>query len=315
MTDEAILTQKTLSEFDYVHSSENANLDIKSICWKAFWVNIGLAFFKLLIGSLKATAGTMGYSQLLIIDGLCSAANSIIISMILFGIYMSRPMTINQHFPFGKGKAQYITSLLVGALLSVSAAFILAMAIKTFLIPMNLEPVGIGMSVSLISISANILLIQYVRQKGVLQNNTDTIIKLQKLNIFSSLIVCNSLLLTGLLGWFFMERIGSLSISLLVVALSIRIIKQSLDGIMDRSGGKEFESLLTQSIYKVQGVLSVDYVRTRYAGHNLCIDARLIVDGNYTISQTDTIEQEIKKNLSKELSHINHVLTVECFPA
>jgi cation diffusion facilitator family transporter len=314
MIEESILTQQTLSEFDYVHTSEKANVDIKSLCWSAFWLNIGLAFFKIMIGSLKATTGTMGYSQLLIIDGLCSAGNGIIISMMMFGIYMSRRYTIDDQYPYGKGKAQYITSLLVGALLAMSAAFILAMAVKTFLIPMNLEPVGIGMCVGLISISANILLIQYIRQKNIQQKDTESIINLQKLNIWASVIVCNSLLFTGLLGWFFMERIGSLTISLLVVALSIRIIKQSLDGIMDRSGGKFFESFLTQSIYQVDGVMSVDYVRTRYAGHNLCIDARIAVDGKTTIRQTDNIESEIKHNFSKELSHINHVLTVESFP-
>ncbi|KPA17994.1 magnetosome protein MamMB, greigite-specific [Candidatus Magnetomorum sp. HK-1] len=315
MIDENILTQRTLSEYGFVHSSENLNLDIKNLCWKAFWVNLGLAVFKILIGSLKITAGTMGYSQLLIIDGLCSAANAIIISMILFGIYMSRPLTINESYPYGKGKAQYISSLLVGALLAVSAAFILAIAIKTFLIPMNLEPVGIGMSVGLISISSNILLIRYIQQSGIPNKDLDLIIRFQKINILASFIVCNSLLFTGLLGWFFMERIGSLSISFIVVALSFRIIKQSLDGIMDRSSGKELESFLTEKIYQVDGVQNVDCVRTRYAGQNLCIDVRLAVNAENTIRQTDSIDREVRKKISKDLSQTNHVMTVDCFPA
>jgi len=314
MIDESLLTEKTLSEYGFVHSSENLNLDIKDLCWKAFWVNLGLALFKLLIGTLKSTAGTMGYSQLLIIDGLCSASNAIIITMILFGIYMSRPLTIDNSYPYGKGKAQYITSLLVGVLLAISAAFILAMAVKTFLIPMNLEPVGIGMSVALISISSNILVIRFIRESGLQNKEVNLVIRLQKINILASIIVCNSLILTGLLGWFFMERIGSLSISFIVVALSMRIIKQSLDGIMDRSSGKEIESFLTEKIYQVEGVKVVDFVRSRYAGQNLCVDIRMAVNGDDTIRKTDKIDKDVRKKLSKELSQINHVISIDCFP-
>ncbi|ETR64746.1 MAG: mamB [Candidatus Magnetoglobus multicellularis str. Araruama] len=314
---EQLLTQKTLKEKSQgLKANASHETDIKNICWRAFWTNIGLAVFKILVGFLEKTTGAMGFSQLLLIDGMTSAAIAMTTSNILFGQYMSHPETFDSQYPYGKGKAQYIGSLFVGTILSISAAIILGLAFKTFFVPMNLEPVGMGLSIALISIAASFLLILYIRGKQVHEHlEAKRMIKLQTVSIVSSLIVCNSLIFTGLLGWFFMERIGSLSISLLVVVLSFRIIKQSLDGIMDRSGGEQLEASIKELILAVDGVEKIYCVRSRHAGHNTCVDIQIAVNKEYSIRQTDLIEAEICKQISKKLSNINHVTTVKTYPA
>jgi len=318
---ENILTQKTLNENILADdgvpiTNEQHETDFKNICWHAFLTNIGLAIFKILVGFLEKNTGTMGFSQLLIIDGLTSAAIAMSISNIIYGQYMSHPDTFDSDYPYGKGKAQYISSLFVGTILSISAAIILGLAVKTFFIPMNLESVGVGLCTALISIAASILVIQYIRKKDVdAHMEVKRMTQLQTVSILSSAIVCNSLIFTGLLGWFFMERIGSLSISLLVVVLSFKIIKQSLDGIMDRSGGEQFEVSVKSLIHDVEGVEDIFSVRSRHAGHNVCVDIQISVNGKLTIKEIDFIESEIRKQVSRKLTEINHVVTVKCFPA
>jgi len=312
---EDILTQQTLSEYGVVSRDKTYSEKIKELCWTAFWVNIGLALFKLFVGGFSETIGMMGFSQLLLIDGLNSAANAVVITMILFGVSMSRPLTINEKYPYGKGKAQFVCTLLVGTLLAISSTTILALAFKTLLIPITLEPLGIGICTALISISVNGLLIRYIKHSGFKNNNEfKTIIRLQSINIIASTILCNSLLLTGLLGWFFMERFGSLTISLIVVWLSVRIIKQSLDGIMDRSCGQETETSIRNIIQEVDDVQDIQCVRTRNVGQNLCIDIRLGLSGDISIRQADSIDQEVRKRISNKLSKVHHVITLDCFP-
>jgi len=297
----------------HIHSNEKSTSHLSYLCWIAFWVNIGLALFKITIGTLTNTIGAMGYSQLLIIDGLNSAANAIIITMLIFGINMSKPGSISPQYPYGRGKAQYIAILLVGTLLSTGAAFILILSFRIFFIPANLEPVGIGLCTSLISICANIIFIVYLKQES--ENSTiKTIIKLQYISIISSAILSNSLILAGLFDWFFMERIGSFSISLLVVGLSVRIIKQSLDGIMDKSSGVHMEYSIGNIARSVNQVQIVKWVRTRFAGHNLCVDLRVGINGENSVRQTDKISHEIIKRLNDHLYKINHVITLYCYP-
>ncbi|CAN2047148.1 Magnetosome protein MamB*, greigite-specific [Candidatus Magnetomoraceae bacterium gMMP-1] len=315
MTD-ADIKEPTL---DYPEIKETYLLDnehLQRVCWIAFWANLGLAVFKIVVGCSEKTVGTLGYSQLLIIDGLNSAANSVIITIILFGMYMSNSKHIDSNYPFGKGKVQYIITLLVGALLVMGSGFIFVLSFKTFFIPRNIESIGLGLSTALISIIGNFMLIRFLMsaQDSYKNGELKKIIRIQSLNILSSTMVANALIMTGLLGWFLAERIGSLSVSAIVVGLSIRIIKTSLDGIMDRSGGKDFDAIIEDQIKFVDQVEELKWVRTRWAGQNLCVDLCVGIKGTCTIHECDQIHEKIHKLISKKLENISHVLHLEYTP-
>jgi len=243
---------------------------INRIYWIAFWVNLGLAVFKI-------TIGAFGYSRLLIIDGLNSSANAIVITMVLFGIHMSRAHTVSDDYHYGTGKAQFLVTLIVGFLLAVAASVILILSIKTFFLPVSLEPVGIGLATALISIGGNLTLLRFLKHIDAVYGNDEikNIARLQSVNIAASTILANSLILSGLLGWFVAERLGGLSISIIVVWLSIRIIKSSLDGIIDRSSGEKMESRIGAVAGSIGQVEEVKSVRTRRAGQNLCVDIQV----------------------------------------
>lgn len=282
---------------------------INRFYWIAFWANLGLAVFKITIGAL-------GYSRLLIIDGLNSAANAVLITMILFGINMSHPQKVSIKYPYGTGKAQFFATIIVGFLLAVGASVILVFSIKAFFIPVSLEPVGIGLAAALISIGGNLILIFFLKQNGLMYENKEMqkIACLQSVNIASSTIVAHSLVLSGLFGWFIAERWGSLIISIIVAWLSILIIKHSLDGIMDRSGGKQIESRINALAGSVDKVEDVKWVRTRHSGQNLFIDLKIGLESDCTIRETDQVAAQIRKRLSLDLKGISHVITVDCYP-
>lgn len=283
---------------------------IHRVYWIALLVNLGLACFKITIGAL-------GYSRLLVIDGLNSGAIAVVISLILFGIYMSHPRTVSSKYPNGKGKVQYIFTLVAGFFIAVGATIIMATALKSFFSPASFEHASIGICVSLISIMANVMLMSYLKQtESVYQKDAfKTIIKLQSLNIGSSIILVNSLLLSGLFGWLISEHIGSITISFIVLYLSYSIIKSSLDGVMDRSSGEEVESRLIKIVYSVKGIREVKFLHTRYSGHILLIDIQVCLDGTLTIKQTDKIILQLEKRMADDLKGISHVITIDRRPA
>jgi len=291
-----------------IEARESGEAYTNRVYWIVFWANLGLALFKLAMGAL-------GYSRLLIIDGLNSAANVVVITTVLFGIRISRPQTVNEKYPYGKGKAEFMVTLLVGFLLAVGASVILALSVKTFFTPISLEPTGIGVATALISIGGNLILIRFLKQTDSLYENVEfqKMARLQALNIASSAVVIQSLLLAGLFGWFVAERMGGVSISLIVVWLSIWIIKSSLDGVMDRSSGKEIESRITALAGSVDKVEKVEWVRTRRVGQNLCIDLNVGLNGDCTIRQTDQVAARIRERLSLKMERISHV-TVHRYP-
>ena len=303
MMDKALI-EENLDDLGHI---ETSNFDIQRVFWIAFWANVGLAL-------LKVTVGALGYSRLLIIDGLNSAANAMVVTTIIFGLQMSRPKAVSKKYPYGKGKAQFLASLIVGSFLTVAAAAILALSIKTFFIPVSLEPTGVGLAVALISICGNLFMFRFLRQMGSIYKNgaIQRIARLHTLNIASSLVVIQSLL-GGLLGWFVAERMGSLSISLLVIWLSIRIIKSSLDGVMDRSVGKKMISMIKELAVSVDEVEDLQWVRTRYVGMNLCVDIKVGLCGDHTMHKVDRVAASIRQRLFSNIERLSHV-TVHCYP-
>lgn len=281
---------------------------INRIYWTAFWANLGLACFKISIGML-------GYSRLIVIDGLNSASNAVVITIILLGIQMSQPHSVSQEYPNGKGKAQYIITLIVGFLIAGCAATVLGISIKSFFLPINMEQVDIGIAVALISITGNMLLLHYLKQSSSFyEKEIQTIARLQNLNIVSSMILGNSLLLSGLFGWSLTEHIGSITISSIVLWLSVKIITSSLDGIMDRSCGETIQLRLTGIAASVESVMEVRFLRTRWAGQIMMVDLQICLKGDISIREADKIVIQVEKRLSADLKGVSHVITVDRRP-
>jgi cation diffusion facilitator family transporter len=282
--------------------------NFRRVCWIVFWANLGLAI-------LKITVGALGYSRLLIIDGMNSAANAVIITTILFGAQMGIPQNVTGKYPYGKGKAQYVVTLLIGVFLGVGAAVILAISVKTFFLPVSFESTGVGLATALVSVGGNLLLIRFLRNAN-LHNNKEAVEKIAHLHIINIAVsgaVIQGLLVGGIFGWFVLERVGSLTISLIVLFLSIRIIKGALDGIMDRSAGREMESRITMLANSVDDVEDVQWVRTRNVGENVWIDLQIGVKGESSVRRSDQITEQIRELLYSEIERITHV-TLYCYP-
>ncbi|MBW2062376.1 MAG: cation transporter [Deltaproteobacteria bacterium] len=291
-----------------VEAIQPGEVDIERVYWILFWANLGLAF-------LKITVGALGYSRLLIIDGLNSAANAMVITTILFGERMSHPGTMSKKYPYGKGKAQYLAASLVGILLAAGASVILALSVKTFFSPNSFEPTGIGLATALISVGGNLMLIRFLKYSGlpVETGNIKKIARLQTLNIAASCVVILALLLGGIFGWFIAERMGSISISLLVLWLSLRIKKSALDGIMDRSADKRTNSRISTLVSSLDEVEKVRWIRTRHVGQNLLVNLYVGLKGDCSTRLADQISERIRERLSSNMERISHV-SVHFYP-
>lgn len=278
------------------------------VCWVVFWGNLGLALF-------KVTVGTFGYSPLLLIDGLNSAANAVVLTTIIMSIQMSRKEDINGKYPYGKGKVQYLLTLTVGILLSIGASLIFALSMETLYASISFEPTGAALAAALISVGGNLMLLRFLRQTDLPNHEEELkrIRNLQTLNIAASTVVIQGILLAGIFGWFAAERMGGLSIALLVLVLSIRIIKNSLDGIMDRSNGNGMDGDIADLVNEVNGDLEVQWIRSRNTGQNLWLDVNVGVNGDYTIRKVDRIAKRIRDRIEGEMERVSHV-SVHCSP-
>lgn len=282
---------------------------ITRVYWTVFWCNLGLGVFKLAVGAL-------GYSRLLMLDGMHSVGNSMLILILLFGVHYDYTKTHGSDRPYGLGKSQFAFSMLVGFLLAVAATTALAICIKTLASAPTFGPAAVALATAAISIVANALIVGFLRNVGRIHGELDVkrIARLQWMNIFSSAVAVNSVFWSAFLGQVYVERLGGIVISAIVLWLSVRILQMSFDGVMDHSSDKEIRERVTRAARGVGMVERIEWLHVRNIGRQLCVDLRVGLAGETTTAQADDVAGEIAESVRHELKGSPHV-TVDCCPA
>jgi cation diffusion facilitator family transporter len=93
------------------------------------------------------------------------------------------------------------------------------------------------------------------------------------------------------------DAIAALGVSALVVWVSVRLGRRTLDALMDRAP-EGMEQRIIAAVDRVEGVRDCHNVRLRYSGSILFIDLHVLVDGAQSLAQahlvTETIEEVIR---------------------
>jgi cation diffusion facilitator family transporter len=275
---------------------------IEHCYWVAFSFNIGMAVIKVAIALL-------GYNSLFVLDALVSAAIATQIAAVLIGLDMG--LVDSPRYSYGKGKIQFLLALLLGGALVVAASYALGVTIKRFGWPVRGDSSSIAIGLALASTAANVMLTLFIRRSatstfdvGVRKTAT-----LQALGIFSALSVLQGAVLIGY-RWLDAERIGRISISVIMVYLSVVIIRNALEGVMDQSTGEEPEKVIADLVAAVQGVERVGTVRTRRLGELILVDLEVAFDPNCTIAESDRLTAKIRQLLSRKMEQPEHAISI-----
>jgi cation diffusion facilitator family transporter len=272
--------------------------------WGAFWGNIGMALFKIVLGGL-------GYSSLFIIDGLFSAALGAHVAAVMIGAQMSDGRFITRRYSYGKGKAQFLLAMLLGGVLVVAASITLGLTIKRFGHAVLVQPSTLAVVVALVSTAANLVLCFYLKwaASASIRIGLGKLASFQALGVGSSLSLLQSTVLVGY-HWLVAERIGRISISLLMLWLSVLVIRHALEGVMDQSTGKEIEGAIRELVFSVEEVREVRWMRTRRAGHTIHVDLEVALSGRSTVGDSDRVAARIKRLLATRMEQSADVINV-----
>jgi ferrous-iron efflux pump FieF len=272
--------------------------------WMVFWFNAGTAVFKVVFALL-------GFNSLFVLDGLVSAALATHIATTLIGMEMAHPTFYNRRYAYGKGKVQFLLALLLGGALVVAAAVTLGLTIKRFNWPIHVDSSTTSVAIALVATVANLMLALFLRRaaSGSFDLSARKAASLQLLGVASSVSVLQSTILIGY-RWLSAERIGRISIALVMIYLSVVIIRNALEGVMDQSTGDEAESIITDLVASVEQVEQVRSVRTRQAGKVVHVDVEVELDGRISVAESDRVAEEIRKLLARRMEQPAHAINV-----
>lgn len=275
----------------------------EDVAWVSFWGNFGLAIF-------KTTIALLGYSRLLLIDGVHSAANSIMAIIMLAGLKTSE-MPADKFHKYGHGKGEFIFSGLAGLIVMVIGLVLLLISV----VNMKGKHVGsvsiIGMLVAFTSLVANLLLYHYLRDRGerldsrVIVNNASN----NYLNAITSAVVLLGIT-AAILGYFGMEQVAAIVISIIILYSGIVKFREGINGIMDRASFYQTPQRLSEIkrlVASVKEIKSIEDVKIRRVGDKDLVNLEIMLDRNINLDRTHSIAERIKRKILKNLSYVENV--------
>ncbi|MDD4054072.1 MAG: cation diffusion facilitator family transporter [Bacilli bacterium] len=257
-------------------------------------VNIILVVTKLVIGLIS------NYKSL-VADAIHSFSDLSTDVIAIVGQWLSTKKPDKDH-PYGHGKMEYITSLIIGT-------FILILGISMIYSVIGAEVVEARYQVvALVAVTITIILkyslAKYVYHRGKKINNS-ILIASSKESLTDVLSAC-SVFITIILSMFeeyvsifkYADKLGGVLISLLIIKTAYNILKENINAIIGESEqDEEIIYQIKEIIMSETAVLSIDNLNVMKFGSYYQIMLDVGVEPNYKLEQADVIAHTIEKKL------------------
>jgi cation diffusion facilitator family transporter len=243
-------------------------------------------------------------------DGLESAADVIASGFVLFGLTLAAKPADDNH-PYGHGRVETLTGLLIGLVLLVGGALISWNSIRRVGQPH--EPLAAFVVWPLlISLAAKAglasLKFRYGRklQSDALtadawNDATDTISAIAAL-------IAVGLTLRDSVRFAEADRYGGFVVGLIVIAAGIRVTRETAMQLMDTMPDARLIGQIREAAFAVPGVRGVEKCFARKTGFKYHVDLHLEVDPEMTVRRSHELAQAVRVHIRERLDWVADVL-------
>ena len=262
------------------------------------------------LAGIKIAAGLSGHSTAVVADGLESAADVIASGFVLFGLTLAAKPADENH-PYGHGRVETLTGLLIGLVLMAGGALISWNSIRRVGQPHEVLRAFVLWPL-LISIAAKTglaaLKFRFGRKLGsdaltadAWNDATDTI------SAFAALIAVG-LTLRNSLRFAEADRYGGFVVGLIVISAGIRVVRETTMQLMDTMPDARLIGQIREAASAVAGVRGVEKCFARKTGFKYHVDLHLEVDPEMTVRQSHQLAHAVQLNVLARLDWVADVL-------
>jgi cation diffusion facilitator family transporter len=281
------------------HSLKNCdraaeNHDIKKVTWVGLFVNFILALTKFFVGIL-------GHSHAVVADAVHSVSDMVTDIAVLVGVkYWSAPP--DKDHPYEHWRIETIITGFIGIGLAAVAVGIGYNAITTLKEHYIETPTWIAIIGALISIIVKELLYHWNLKTGKKVKSSALIAnawhhRSDALSSITALVAVGISVIKP--EWAFVDRIGAIVVSLIILKVSWDIVFPALKKLSDSGvSAKDIERILSIAL-RVSGVKDAHAIRTRDAGHGIFVDMHVLVDGDISVSEGHSIAEKVRDEIIK----------------
>jgi cation diffusion facilitator family transporter len=253
---------------------------------------------------LKFAAGILGRSTAIIADAVHSVSDFGSDMVVIAGLKLGeRPADDTHHY--GHGKIETLSAVILGSVLILTGLGILVSGIDKMAgffkgIPLP-RPGWIAVYAAFVSIIVKEWLYHYTVKVGRKIDSPSVVANAvhHRSDALSSLGVLLGVGGAILLGqkWRVLDPAAAVIVSFFILKVAFKIIKESLNELLEASLGAEVEKEIVAIALDVDGARQPHNLKTRKIGNKVAIDLHIYVDRLLNIQAAHTISTEVENRL------------------
>jgi len=277
------------------------------------WLSVAAA---LITFFLKLWAWRVTGSVSLLSDALESLANLAAAFIAMASLSVAARPADDTH-AYGHTKAEYFASGIEGALILIAAAGIGWNAIDHLTSPRPIDQPLLGITLSVVASVVNLAVARVLFIVGRRHHSVALTADARHLmtDVWTSAVVIITIVLVTATGWLWLDPVLGLLLAAHIVVTGIRLVHQSMLGLMDTSlPANEITALrAVLDSFSHRGVQH-HALRTRVAGARQFMSVHLLFPGDWSVARAHALTEEIEAALRRavpRLTVLTHLEPIE----
>lgn len=274
---------------------------VTKVLVKSLIVNILLTLTKFVFGIIYK-------SKVLVADGIHSLSDLATDIVSIYGSKLSLKPADTEH-PYGHGKIEYLTSIVIGAVILALALSLLGNSLNA----KNTIASNMVLYVTIFTILAKYLISRYILSKGVKYKSNLLIAsgKESRSDVISSAIVIVTYFLSKLSSYskifLYSDTIGTFIIGLIILKTAYRILKENIVSILGEiEQDEEYLDKIREIILENSEVVNIEELNIIKYGHYYQANITINMDSDVTLEDACLVSDRIKKKLINKKTRISY---------
>lgn len=268
-----------------------------------------------LLSGFKLFAGVFGHSAAMVSDAVHSLSDVFATLIAYIGRKLSEKPADKEH-PYGHERFECIASIILGAILiatglRIGVGCIESIMNKTYLTAA--EPGLIALIAAVVSIVTKEAMFWYTlyQAKRIRSSAFKADAWHHRSDALSSV---GALIGIGAarMGYPVMDSVAGLIISVVILIVAVRIIRDAVNNMLDRSADPEMEENMRKAIEDYASEsgnrIDIDSLITRKFGEKIYVDLEIGVDGDMKLKDAHDIAEAVHDILEKNFDDVKHVM-------
>ncbi len=255
----------------------------------------------LLLAAFKAVVGLLSNSIAIILDAVNNLSDALSSVITIIGAKLAGKLPDKKH-PLGYGRIEYISSMLVSAIVLYAGITAFIESVKKIIHPEEATYSWLTLIILMVAIIVKLVLGRYVKAKGT-QVNSGALIASGSDASFDAILSASVLASALLFLWFHisLEAYVGVAISLVISKAGIGMLTETMNDILGQRPDSELVSQVKKIIQAetlVHGVY--DLMINNYGPNKNYASLHVELDDSLTVAQVDELTRKIENNVFRE---------------